>query len=70
MQKVCKMPDPMLRCRSKVSVKTEIKYAHIDASTKNTHTQKVDTMHMKGQRKRGYLKKPTASSRKKCDEEY
>ena len=55
MQKVCKMPDPMLKCRSKVSVKTE-RYICMHVCTK-THTHKGDKMHMKGQRKTDYSKK-------------
>lgn len=69
MQKVCKMPDLMLRCRSKVSVKTEIKYAYMHASTKkHTHTQSLYNAHERAKEKR--LLKITASSRKKHDAEY
>jgi len=69
-QKVCKMPDPMSRCRSKVSVKTEIKYPHMHANKhKNTHTKLIQCTR-KGKGKETIKKKKNASSRKKHDAEY
>lgn len=52
-QKVCKMPDPMSRCRSKVSVKTKIKYAHMHACEhKKTHTKRWHNAHERAKEKR------------------